>query len=121
MVQRLSNSVGLIELVDNKDLSTQALVQLIEVYDRLADLCLRWKRENLATAFNKKAYDLIYPLYVSSPQNSRYQRALATAWANLGKAALEKKHFESNFSVRSRGVHDRAAFAERFFQYSPLD
>lgn len=35
-------------------------------------------------SFDQKALDIVFDLYVTSPQNARYRRALGSAWERLG-------------------------------------
>jgi len=90
---RLVKSTQLIDRVVQKELSSRGLVQLIEVYQRLADLCTRWQRKELAKSLNGKARELAHALYLSSPRNTRYQLALATTKDERGKEALAEKRF----------------------------
>ncbi|HYQ04776.1 MAG TPA: hypothetical protein VER96_39145 [Polyangiaceae bacterium] len=91
VLDRLMRSTHLLERVAEKELATQGLVQLIEVYQRLAVLCTRWHRDALAKSFGTKAHELARALYVSSPQNIRYQLALAAAEEARGKDALAEE------------------------------
>jgi len=55
VIERLAKSTGLIERVSPNELSTRGAVQLVEVYQRLAEACSRWQRQGLAKSFNGKA------------------------------------------------------------------
>jgi len=93
VTERLVKSTHLLDRVDQKQLSTQGMLQLLEIYQRLAELCARSQRGELAKSLNAKAYDLADALYVSNPQHARYQLALAAAKHARGKGAFAEGRF----------------------------
>ena len=133
VVRRMTAAVRLIEDVPQQNLTPEDLVQLAEAYARLSELCVRWKLSDVAASFNKKALDVTFSLYMTTPQNARYRAALGAAWGRMGDDARQRKDFSraqtlfalqtymseillrqdpGNVALRQADVESRAALIE---------
>jgi len=91
VIDRMLKSTALADRVVAETTSPEALILLVELYSRLSELCTRWKQAELAAKLDRKSLDLVFSLWMTSPQNARYQLGLSQAWARLGDRARDEK------------------------------
>ena len=90
VVRCMRAAVELVDSIESSDSTPESTIRLVELYERLSDLSMRWDRQHLAEGFDRKALDKVWALYMTSPQNARYRRGLARVWSRLSTSARER-------------------------------